>query len=67
MRRTRIVTIAATVILFILHNNWWNWQPDMTMIFGSVPVDIAYRVLWVIAATGVLWLAMRGWWGPSSE
>jgi len=67
MRRTRLVTIAATTILFILHNNWWSWQPDLTMVFGKIPVDIVYRVLWVVAGTGVLWLAIRAWWGPSNE
>ena len=49
----------------VLHNNWWSWDPDFTMVLGRVPFDIVYRILWVAASTGVLWLVMRGWWGKA--
>lgn len=64
MRRARILAIAGTGVLFVLHNNWWNWQPDATLLFG-LPVDLVYRLLWVVASTGILWLALRGWWGAA--
>lgn len=65
MRRTRIVASFGIVILYILHNNFWSWQPDPTLILGRFPVDLVYRLLWVGASAGVLWLVVRGWWGPS--
>ncbi len=67
MRRARLVTVVATALLLVLHNNWWSWKPDMTLVFGSLPVELLYRVLWVCGATGVLWFAIRGWWGASDD
>ncbi len=65
MTRTKILTVAATLGLFILHNNFWSWQPDLTLVLGVLPVDLFYRILWVFASTGVVWLALRGWWEES--
>lgn len=63
--RTKILTAVATLGLLILHNNFWSWQPDLTLVFGVLPVDLVYRILWACAATGVVWLALSGWWGES--
>ncbi|MFQ5652324.1 MAG: hypothetical protein ACE5IY_20535 [bacterium] len=65
MRRARIFAIVGTLGLLVLHNNFWSWQADLTLLFGRVPVDLVYRLLWVVASVGVLWLALRGWWGTS--
>ncbi len=63
MSSSRALAIFGIFVLGVLHNNWWSWGPDFTMVFGRIPFDFVYRVLWVAAATGVLWLVMRGWWG----
>ena len=65
MSTFRGLAIFGIVVLVILHNNWWSWDPDFTMVFGRFPFDLVYRVLWVVASTGVLWLVMRSWWGKA--
>ena len=61
----RLLAVLSTLALLILHNNWWAWEPDLTLVFGAIPFDFVYRILWVIASIGVLWLFIRGWWKPS--
>jgi len=63
MSTSRGFAIFGVLALMILHNNWWSWDPDFTMVFGKFPFDLVYRVLWVAASTGVLWLVIRSWWG----
>jgi len=65
MSTSRGLAIFGILVLVILHNNWWSWDPDFTMVFGRFPFDLVYRVLWVAASTGVLWLVMRSWWGKA--
>lgn len=65
MRRARLFSITGTLLLGVLHNNWWSWKPDLTFVFGIIPFDLLYRVIWVLASTGVLWLMIRGWWRTS--
>jgi hypothetical protein len=65
MQLTRILAVFFVLLLLVLHNNWWSWDPDFTRVFGRVPFDLVYRVLWVAASTGVLWFVMRSWWGKA--
>ncbi len=65
MSTSRGLAILGILVLVILHNNWWSWEPDFTMVFGRFPFDLVYRVLWVAASTGVLWFVMRSWWGKT--
>ena len=65
MQRSRRLAILGILLLMVFHNNWWSWDPDFTVVFGLFPFDIVYRVLWVTASTGVLWLVLRSWWGKT--
>lgn len=66
MKRPVLISILAFVVLFILHHDFWNWDKT-TMIFGFMPVGLAYHVGYSIAA-GLLWyLVCRFAWPHSLE
>ncbi len=65
MKSTRLIVCLGTLGLFLLHNNFWSWQPDLTLLLNRLPVELVYRLLWVVASMAVLWLALRGWWRES--
>lgn len=43
----------ALVALMILHHDWWFWS-DPTLLFGFLPIGLAYHALISLAA-GALW------------
>lgn len=43
----------AFAALVVLHHDWWYWN-DGTLVFGFLPVGLAYHVGYSIAATA-LW------------
>ena len=49
----RIVFWIALVALMILHHDWWFWN-DGRLLFGFLPVGLAYHALISLAAGG-LW------------
>ena len=49
----RIVFWIALVALMILHHDWWFWN-DGRLLFGFMPVGLAYHALISLAAGG-LW------------
>lgn len=63
MRHPRFYAFLFAIGLLILHNNFWNWHANLHLIFGIFPVDLVYRVLWVVAASLVLWFSIRAFWG----
>ena len=56
----------AVLLLFVLHQDVWFWN-DRTLVFGFMPVGLAYHALYSIAA-GILWaLAVRYAWPQRIE
>ena len=43
----------ALVVLMVLHHDWWLWS-DGTLLFGFLPVGLAYHA-GISLAAGVLW------------
>lgn len=71
MKRTRhstawwVIWIGAGA-LFALHQDFWNWD-STTLVFGFLPIGLAYHVAFSIAA-GLLWLgAVRFAWPSHIE
>lgn len=48
----KIIWFAA-VLLFLFHHDFWFWD-DRTLLFGFLPIGLAYHTLFSIAA-GCLW------------
>lgn len=64
---TRIAVFGALVLLAVLHQDFW-WRDDhRTLVFGFLPVSLAYHIGVSIAAC-VLWgLACRYCWPKDLE
>lgn len=51
------------VVLFLLHQDFWFWD-DRTLVFGFMPVGLAYHAGFSVAAA-LLWFAAVKWAWPS--
>lgn len=51
MRTAVIVTVF--IILAVLHQDTWNWD-NANLVFGFIPVGLAYHALYSIAAA-IFW------------
>jgi hypothetical protein len=58
----RLVWVAFAV-LFVLHHDFWNWG-DRTLVFGVVPIGLAYHIGFSIAAA-LLWTSAIRWAWPT--
>ena len=55
------------VVLAILHHDWWFWN-DQTLVFGFLPIGLAYHMLVSLAAGGLwAWAVFGVWPGLFSE
>jgi len=63
----RVVVYGLIVLLAILHQDFWWWDDVTPLVFGFVPIGLAYHVGVSIAA-GVLWgLAARYCWPRGAD
>ncbi len=58
----RGLVYGLIILLALLHQDFWWWDDSETLVFGFVPVGLAYHALLSLAA-GVLWaLAVKFCW-----
>lgn len=56
-----------TLILIVLHNDFWNWAKTDPRVFGYLPVGIWYHAGYCIAASVLLWLCVLLAWPKHLE
>lgn len=50
------------VVLYVLHQDVWFWRTARPVLFGILPIGLAYHVGYVLATAGLLaWLVRTAW------
>jgi hypothetical protein len=66
MRPRNVVILVAAVGLAVLHQDFWFWS-DSTLVFGFLPVGLAYHVAYSLAAAVFMWCLVRFAWPEEIE
>ncbi len=66
MKTPVAISIAAFVALFVLHHDFWNWD-DTTLVFGFIPVGLAYHAGYSVVISIFWFLVARYAWPHSVE
>jgi hypothetical protein len=59
--RTLLLTLIVAAV-YVLHQDTWLWTTAEPVVFGLLPVGLAYHVAYSIAAAGLMWLLVRVAW-----
>jgi hypothetical protein len=63
----RVVAIAAVVLLYVLHQDFWFWREARPLVFGFLPIGLFYHAVFTLASSGVLWLLVKFAWPSHLE
>jgi hypothetical protein len=58
---------AACVALYLLHQDFWFWRTARPLVFGFLPIGLAYHGFYTIAASGLMWLLVKFAWPSHLE
>lgn len=61
MPMPRRLIYVALILLAVLHQDFWLWN-DATVIFGFLPIGLAYHTAYCIVAAGLWHLATKYAW-----
>ena len=56
----RRLLLAALLLVFVLHNDFWQWD-DATPLWG-LPVGLTYHIVYCLVAALLMWLLVRFAW-----
>jgi hypothetical protein len=61
--RFRTLTLAlAIVALYALHQDVWFWRTARPLVFGFLPVGLAYHGAYCVAAALLMWTLTKVAW-----
>lgn len=61
MRMKYSLTLLV-LAMFLLHQDFWNWQKTEPLVFGFLPVGLAYHAAYAILAAGMMWVLVTFAW-----
>ena len=67
MNRKHWLLALVVATLYALHQDIWFWRTARPLVFGFVPIGLAYQAGFSIAASLVLWLLVRHAWPSHLE
>ena len=59
----RNTTLSLLVlVVFLLHQDCWNWSKVEPLVFGFLPVGLAYHAAYAVLASGLMALLVKFAW-----
>ena len=65
MRRPLLLVVI--LVLYALHQDVWFWRDARPLVFGFLPVGLAYHAAYCIAVALLMWLLTRVAWPSHLE
>ena len=51
----RILWAVVILALYALHQDLWFWRTAQPLVFGFLPIGLAYHALYCLAAAALMW------------
>jgi Protein of unknown function (DUF3311) len=67
MRLVHLLLAAAIAALYVLHQDIWFWRSATPLVFGFLPIGLAYHGAYCIAASALMWAITRLAWPAHLE
>ena len=62
-----MLTALALLVFFALHQDVWLWRESRPLIFGVLPVGLAYHAAYTVAVSVVMAVLVRLYWQSHLE
>ena len=63
----RILLILCVLVLYLLHQDYWNWNKALPLVFGFLPIGLFYHVSYSLVAALLMWLLVTFAWPAHLE
>ncbi len=63
----KLLLVLAVAVLYVLHQDIWNWRVARPFVFGAIPIGLFYHACFSVAAAGLMWLLVKFAWPSHLE
>ena len=64
--RTLLLTVLL-VMVYVLHQDFWNWKAAYPLVLGFLPIGLAYQAGYSILAAAVMAVLVKAAWPKHLE
>lgn len=58
----RLLLAAVVTVLYVLHQDLWFWRDARPLVFGFLPIGLAYHAAYCVAVALLMWTLTRVAW-----
>lgn len=66
-RRSNLILAAWVLIAWLLHQDFWFWRTPFPLIFGFLPIGLAYHALYAAGASVLMLVLVKYAWPVELE
>jgi hypothetical protein len=63
----RVLLTLLVVAVYLLHQDFWNWKRATPLVFGFLPVGLAYHAAYSILAAATMAVLVKFAWPKHLE
>ena len=63
----RLLLAVVVAVLYLLHQDLWLWRETRPLVFGFLPIGLAYHGAYCIAVSLLMWTLTRVAWPAHLE
>ena len=63
----QLLLVVVVAVLYALHQDFWFWRQARPLVFGFLPIGLAYHALYCVAVTALMWMLTRVAWPAHLE
>jgi hypothetical protein len=67
MRLKTFLLTALVAAVYVLHQDFWNWKQAKPLVFGFLPIGLAYQAGYSILAAAMMAVLVRAAWPKHLE
>jgi hypothetical protein len=68
MKRSKVLFVTIVIIaVYFLHQDFWNWKKAEQLVFGFLPIGLAYHAVYSILASLLMALLVKTAWPKHLE
>jgi hypothetical protein len=68
MKRGKILALTLLVsVVYLLHQDFWNWRQAEPLVFGFLPIGLAYQAGYSVLASIMMAILVRFAWPKHLE
>jgi hypothetical protein len=57
-----VVLTSLVIAVYVLHQDCWNWKQAEPLVFGFLPIGLAYHGAYSLLAAVMMWVLVKFAW-----